>query len=251
MRGLNSNFLIARNVHNCTTLYKKVPTDLKGRNHSSQLWLTRQIQDPYVEKAKKENYRCRSAFKLLEINEKYNILKPGQVVVDCGAAPGGWTQVAVKLTNANGKNDGAVGTVLGIDKQPMFAINGATLLGRMDFTVPAAQEELLQLLKGNKADVVLSDMAPNACGIRELDHDTIIKLAYFAFKFSLKVLKVNGTFLCKIWDGNKSQQMEEDLLKFFKSVKNVRPQATRTDSTEKFFLAREFKGIKSISNSTQ
>lgn len=250
MKGLRRNFIIARNFHVSATC-KEVPKNLKGKKHSSQLWITRQIKDPYVEKAKQENYRCRSAFKLLEMNEKFKILQPGQIVIDCGAAPGSWTQVAVKLTNADNKTDDAVGTVLGIDKQPIYPIQGATLLSPMDFTIAASQNELVQLLKGDKADVVLSDMAPNACGIKTLDHENIIKLAYAALKFTLHVMKRDGTFVCKVWDGGMSQQLEKDLSKFFKTVKNVRPQSTRDESTEKFLLAKGFKGIKNTSDSTQ
>lgn len=249
MKSVYSNFLIVRNFRTCTNLYRETPQNLKGKKHSSQLWLTRQIRDPYIEKAKKENYRCRSAFKLLEINERFKILKPGQIVIDCGAAPGSWTQVAIRITNANSINTDAVGTVIGIDKIPMYPIEGATLLSNMDFTTEASQKELLKLLKDKKANVVLSDMAPNASGIRDMDHINIIKLAYSALKFALQTTCVDGTFVCKIWDGGKSQQLEQDLLKFYKHVRSVRPNATRDDSTEKFFLATGFKGVKTVSSS--
>lgn len=239
-----------RQLHTCSTLCREVARNLKGKKHSSQLWLTRQIRDPYVEMARKENYRCRSAYKLLEINERFKILHPGHVVIDCGAAPGSWTQVAVNLTNANEKSENAIGTVLGIDKQPIYPIKAATLLSNMDFTNIASQRELVKLLKGEKADTVLSDMAPNASGVGELDHENIIKLAYSAFQFALQVVRLDGTFVCKVWDGARCQQFEKDLLRFFKHVKSVRPQATRDDSTEKFFMARGFKGIKSTSSTT-
>ncbi|XP_034176386.1 mitochondrial rRNA methyltransferase 2 [Osmia lignaria lignaria] len=250
MKSLYSNFLIAKDIHTSAKLFKETAKNLKGKKHSSQLWLTRQLKDPYVEKSKKESYRCRSAFKLLEINERFKILKPGQTVIDCGAAPGSWTQVAIKMTNANGKHDGDVGTVIGIDKIPMYPIKGATLLGNMDFTNITSQKELLKLLKDEKAHVVLSDMAPNASGIKAMDHENIIKLAYTALKFALQITCLDGTFVCKVWDGEKSQQLEKDLLKFFKHVRNVRPEATRDESTEKFFLATGFKGIKTTSSST-
>lgn len=250
MKSLYSNFLIAKGIHTSANLCKEIAKNLKGRKLSSQLWLTRQIRDPYVEKAKKENYRCRSAFKLLEINERFKILKPGQTVIDCGAAPGSWTQVAIKMTNANGKGDGDIGTVIGIDKIPMYPIEGATLLGNMDFTSITSQKEVLKLLKNEKAHVILSDMAPNASGIKAMDHENIIKLAYIALKFALQITRMDGTFVCKVWDGEKSQQLERDLLKFFKHVRNVRPEATRDESTEKFFLATGFKGIKTASSST-
>ncbi|KAG7210583.1 hypothetical protein KM043_012101 [Ampulex compressa] len=221
-----------------------MPKNLKGKKHSSQVWLTRHLQDPYVAKAKQENYRCRSAFKLLEINERFNILAPGDIVIDCGSAPGSWTQVAVNITNANGKKEGPVGTVVGIDRLPVYPVEGATILSNMDFLTSEAQDAVHELLKGQKADVVLSDMAPNACGVKAIDHVNIIKLAYCALKFALKVTRVDGIFLTKVWDGDMSLQLEQDLLKFYEIVRNVRPQATRDDSAEKFLLAKGFKGVK-------
>lgn len=241
-------FLIIRNLHTYSTLFRETPQNLKGKKHSSQLWLTRQIEDPYVELAKRENYRCRSAYKLLEINERFKILEPGKIVIDCGAAPGSWTQVAVKLTNANAKQKSAIGTVLGIDKQPIYPIEGATLLSGMDFMAATSQNKILNILNGRKVNVFLSDMAPNASGIRDLDHENIMKLAYSALKFALQIIHINGIFVCKLWDGKKSLQLEKDLTRFFKYVKNIRPKATRDESTEKFLIAREFKGIKSTSS---
>lgn len=243
-------FLIIRNLHTYSTLFRETPQNLKGKKHSSQLWLTRQIQDPYVELAKRENYRCRSAYKLLEINERFKILEPGKIVIDCGAAPGSWTQVAVKFTNANAKQKSAIGTVLGIDKQPIYPIEGATLLNGMDFTAATSQNKILNILNGRKVNVFLSDMAPNASGIRDLDHENIIQLVYSALKFALQIIHINGIFVCKLWDGKKSLQLEKDLTRFFKYVKNIRPKATRDESTEKFLIAREFKGIKSTSSNT-
>ncbi|XP_072748279.1 rRNA methyltransferase 2, mitochondrial isoform X2 [Anoplolepis gracilipes] len=202
------------------------------------------MRDPYVEKAKQENYRCRSAFKLLQINEKYQILTPGLTVIDCGAAPGSWTQVATNLTNSHAKKEGPVGKVYAIDKLPFYPVEGATVLGNMDFTIDKTQETLYKLLQGNKADVILSDMAPNASGIRAIDHDNIISLAYTALQFALQITKVHGTLVVKVWDGGKSQQFEQNLLKFYDNVKVIKPGATRDESTEKFFLARGFKGLK-------
>lgn len=234
-----------RSVHTGRALSKETPRNLRGKRHSSQLWLARQIRDPYVEKAKQENYRCRSAFKLLQINEKHKILSPGLTVVDCGAAPGSWTQVATNLTNAHAKNrQDPVGEVYAIDRVPFYPVVGATVLGNMDFTLAKTQETLYELLRGNKADVILSDMAPNASGVREMDHDNIMLLAYAALKFALQITKVHGTLVIKIWDGGKSQRFEQNLLKFYDSVKVVKPDATRDESAEKFFLARGFKGLK-------
>ncbi|XP_076648529.1 mitochondrial rRNA methyltransferase 2 [Halictus rubicundus] len=250
MKGLSRGSLIIRNLHAGAALCREKPQNMKGKKHSSQLWLMRQLKDPYVEMAKQENYRCRSAFKLLEVDERYNILKPGQIVIDCGAAPGSWTQVAVMKTNADGKTpNNPIGTVIAIDKQSIHPIEGANILSKMDFTLSASQTELLNLLQDRKADVVLSDMAPNSTGMKQLDQENIAKLVYTAMRFALQVTKIDGTFVCKIWDGGRSQQIEQDLLRFYRTVKNVRPQATRDDSSEKFFLARGFRGIKSKADS--
>lgn len=244
MNCLYKNVSQTRSVYTNCALLKETPRSLKGKKHSSQLWLTRQIRDPYVEKAKQENYRCRSAFKLLQINEKYKILSPGLTVIDCGAAPGSWTQVATNLTNAHGKTQDPIGKVYAIDKLPFFPVEGATVLGNMDFTIAKTQETLLGLLQDDKADVVLSDMAPNASGIRTIDHDNIILLAYAVLKFALQITKIHGTLVIKVWDGGKSQELEQNLSRFYNNVRVVKPDATRDESTEKFFLARGFKGLK-------
>lgn len=233
-----------RSVHTGRALLKETPRNLKGKKHSSQLWLARQLRDPYVEKARQENYRCRSAFKLLEINERFRILGPGMTVIDCGAAPGSWTQVATNLTNAHGKREGPVGRVYAVDKLPFYPVEGATILGNMDFTSVKTQKTLNELLQGDKADVVLSDMAPNASGVREIDHDNIMLLAYAVLRFALQIGRAQSAFVVKVWDGGKAQQFEQNLYKFYNSVKVIRPDATRDDSTEKFFLARGFKGLK-------
>ncbi|XP_012524510.1 rRNA methyltransferase 2, mitochondrial [Monomorium pharaonis] len=244
---MNSPYRIisrTRSIHIGHTLFKETPRNLKNKKHSSQLWLARQLRDPYVEMAKQENYRCRSAFKLLEINERYKILSPGLTVIDCGAAPGSWTQVATNLTNSHGKKEGPIGRVYAVDKLPFYPVEGATVLGNMDFTSAKTQEILSKLLQGNMVDIVLSDMAPNASGIREIDHDNIILLAYAALRFALQISKPQGALVVKVWDGGKAQQFEQNLSKFYNSVKVVRPDATRDESTEKFFLARGFKGLK-------
>ncbi|XP_043282499.1 rRNA methyltransferase 2, mitochondrial [Venturia canescens] len=235
--------------HTCSILLRETPKNLKGKKPSSQHWLTRQLRDPYVEKAKQENYRCRSAFKLLEINERFGILRPGMTVVDCGAAPGSWTQVAVKKTNADGKDseERKRGRVIAIDRLPICSIEGATVIGNTDFTEEKAQERLLGALEGKLADIVMSDMAPNATGVREMDHENIMKLAYAALKFALGITRTEGNFIAKVWDGDLANQLEKDLSCFYKSVKVVRPGATRSESAEKFMLARGFRGLKIMS----
>ncbi|XP_068632113.1 rRNA methyltransferase 2, mitochondrial [Battus philenor] len=214
------------------------------RFKSSQQWLTRQKADPYVEKAKIYNYRCRSAFKLLEMNEKTNILTPGLTVIDLGASPGSWTQVAVQKTNADGADKSKPkGKVLSIDKLQIFPIEGATIMSNMDFSTIAAHDKVVAILNGQKVDVVLSDMAPSATGIRELDKDRIIGLCYMAIRFAALVTKVDGNLLFKVWDGKEVPILEMDLERFYKNIKILKPKASRSDSSEKFILARGFKGI--------
>ncbi|XP_011300102.1 rRNA methyltransferase 2, mitochondrial [Fopius arisanus] len=239
------DFITTRHIHTCNTLLKTIPSNLKGKSSSSQRWLVRQIQDPFVEKARQENWRCRSAFKLLEINERFNILAPGMTVVDCGAAPGSWTQVAVKATNSHGKDkEKRIGKVLAIDRNPIHPVEGAIVLGNLDFTTDRGQKRLLETLNGARVDVVLSDMAPNASGIRDIDHELITDLAYSALTFSVQFLNPDGCFIVKLWDGRRAPQFEKDAERFYKTIKIVKPIATRDESTEKFILARGFKGLK-------
>ncbi|XP_015608093.1 rRNA methyltransferase 2, mitochondrial [Cephus cinctus] len=245
MSNFWKSLMTVRCIHTCRTSLRETPNNLKGKSVSSQKWLVRQLKDPYVELAKQEKYRCRSAFKLLEINDRFNILIPGLVVVDCGAAPGSWTQVAVKHTNADGSiSNKPKGIVFAIDRLPIYPIDGATVVGNMDFTTQLAQDTLRNLLNGKQVDLVMSDMAPNASGVKHMDHDNIIRLAYLALKFALHISKVNATFLAKLWDGGQSTQFEQDVGKFYKNIKIVRPAATRDDSSEKFVLAKGFKGLK-------
>ncbi|CAG9584772.1 unnamed protein product [Danaus chrysippus] len=221
------------------------------RLKSSQQWLSRQKADPYVEKAKMCNYRCRSAFKLIEMNEKANILHPGQSVIDLGASPGSWTQVAVQKTNADGADSSKPkGTVLAIDKLQIFPIEGATIMSNMDFSTIEAHDKVLKALNGKKVDLVLSDMAPSATGVRELDKDRIIGLCYMAIRFAALVTRIDGNLLFKVWDGKEVPILEMDLERFYKHIKIMKPNASRSDSSEKFILARGFKGIqKPIENS--
>ncbi|KAJ9586963.1 hypothetical protein L9F63_019454, partial [Diploptera punctata] len=237
--------VLIRHLSTCSQFYKQVPNNLKGRSKSSQEWLTRQLKDPYVEKAKMLNYRCRSAFKLIEINERFSLLSPGQCIVDCGAAPGSWTQVAVNKVNSDNKDPRKPnGKVIAIDRLPLYPIDGAIIRGNMDFTMKDSQKKIMDLLQGRKVDVVLSDMAPNATGIREMDHEIIIQLAYSAFMFALQVSNIGASILVKIWDGRDRQRFESDVLKFYENIKAFKPQSSRSDSAEIFLLARKFKGLK-------
>ncbi|XP_045772043.1 rRNA methyltransferase 2, mitochondrial [Maniola jurtina] len=214
------------------------------RFKSSQQWLSRQKADPYVEKAKIYNYRCRSAFKLLEMDDKANILHPGQTVIDLGASPGSWTQVAVQKTNSDGADaKQPIGTVLSIDKLQIFPIEGATIMSNMDFSTIEAHDKVVKALNGRQVDLVLSDMAPNATGVRELDKDRIIGLCYMAIRFAALVTRIDGNLLFKVWDGKEVPILEMDLEKFYKNIKIMKPKASRSDSSEKFILARGFRGI--------
>ncbi|XP_063234258.1 rRNA methyltransferase 2, mitochondrial [Bacillus rossius redtenbacheri] len=229
----------------CCSSRRKVPSDLKGRSGSSQLWLARQLTDPYVEKAKMLNYRCRSAFKLLEIDDRFHLLAPGRCVVDCGAAPGSWTQVLVQRTNACGRDTRqAVGSVVAVDRQPIHPIEGATIIGNMDFTVPETRERVREALNGRGADGVVSDMAPNASGVREMDHENITHLAYTALRFAAQASGSGAFFLVKMWDGCNTRSLARDLAAFYARVRTVKPGASRSDSAETFLLAQDFKGLK-------
>uniref|UniRef100_A0A6M2DK82 rRNA methyltransferase 2, mitochondrial n=1 Tax=Xenopsylla cheopis TaxID=163159 RepID=A0A6M2DK82_XENCH len=221
---------------------KVVPTKVKHKSKSSFEWLSRQLSDPYVEKAKIQNYRCRSAFKLLEIHDRYKILNEGDIVIDCGASPGSWTQVAVNKCNPKKLKD-SKSLVIGIDKLQMHPIQGAELLGNLDFTKSESQEKIKQILNGRLVNVVLSDMAPNASGVREMDHDNIISLCYSVLKFALDISCKNATLLVKVWDGGRTIKLEQDIARFYNTVKSVKPASSRSDSSEKFLLARGFKGI--------
>lgn len=226
-------------------LFKETPINLKGRKKSSQDWLTRQLKDPYVEKARLENYRSRSAFKLIEIDDKYKFLRPGNIVIDCGASPGGWTQVAAQRCNVNGTDtDSNPGTVVGIDLIRIHPIPGTILLSPMDFTKSSTQDKIHQCLNGKLVDVFMSDMAPNATGVAALDHEVIIDLVVQALRFALQVSRPGGSFLAKIWNGGQMQSLMNELERFYKTVHIVKPPASRKDSAEIYFFCQGFKGLK-------
>jgi len=208
----------------------------RGRKVSSTNWLQRQLNDPYVGRAKKEGYRCRSAFKLLEIDDKHKFLKPGCAVVDLGVAPGGWSQIAAIRTNAaEGK-----GRVVGIDLHEVEAIAGVTLF-KKDFFDEDAPEVLIKALGGVYADVVLSDMAAHATGHKQTDHIKIIDLAETALDFAMTILKPGGTFLCKVLRGGSEHELLATLKQNFKTIRHIKPNASRADSAELFVLATGFK----------
>ena len=208
----------------------------KKRTLSSQKWLERQLNDPYVARAKREGYRSRAAYKLLDIDEKYRLLKPGQRVVDLGAAPGGWAQVAVKRVGSGGSK----GRVVGIDLLPIDPLPGAEFI-TLDFLDPDAPDRIMALL-GGPADVVLSDMAANATGHKKTDHLRIIGLAEAAADFARAVLAPGGAFLAKVLQGGTEGALLADLKRDFAAVRHVKPAASRADSAELYVLATGFRG---------
>lgn len=210
----------------------------KKRTSSSTWWLGRQLNDPYVLEAKKLGYRSRAAFKLLQLDEKFHFLKPGARVVDLGAAPGGWTQIAADKVLKSGPR-GAQGKVVGIDILPMDPVPGATTL-HLDFTLDEAPGKLNALLDG-PADVVLSDMAASATGHTQTDHIKIIYLAELALDFALQVLSPGGVFIAKVLQGGAESQLLATLKRHFATVKHVKPEASRKESAEIYVVALGFK----------
>lgn len=211
----------------------------RKRSASSQRWLERQLNDPYVAAAKREGWRSRAAFKLIEIDDKYRILKPGQRVVDLGAAPGGWTQVAAqRVKAAEGR-----GQVIGIDYLPVDAIAGATIL-ELDFLEEDAPDKLKALLRDGGADVVLSDMAAPTTGHASTDHLRIMALAEAAAAFAAEVLAPGGVFLAKVFQGGTERGLLDMLKRDFAIVRHVKPKASRADSAELYVLATGFRGGK-------
>ncbi|PKP70322.1 MAG: 23S rRNA methyltransferase [Alphaproteobacteria bacterium HGW-Alphaproteobacteria-4] len=212
----------------------------RGRKLSSTLWLERQLNDPYVQRAKKEGFRGRAAYKILELDDKYRFLVPGARVVDLGCAPGGWCQVAVARVNALGTKSGKkVGTVLGVDLQAVDAIAGAQI-HQLDFLDDGADQQVKDWL-GGPADVVMSDMAAASSGHQGTDHLRIIALCEAAAEFAFDVLEEGGTFVAKVLAGGAEAELQTKLKKNFAKVVNVKPPASRADSSEKFVVATGFR----------
>jgi len=209
----------------------------RGRTTSSTRWLQRQLNDPYVARAKEDGYRSRAAYKLLEIDEKYALLKPGMKVIDLGAAPGGWSQIAVKKVRAA---DGA-GQVIAADLSQMGMIPDVTIL-LLDFTEAAAPNKIRAELKGKQADLVMSDMAAPSTGHRQTDHLRIIGLCEVALDFAEEILAPEGTFLAKVLQGGTEKDLLDRLKKNFTSVRHVKPAASRADSAELYVLAQGYRG---------
>ena len=212
----------------------------RGRKLSSTLWLERQLNDPYVKRANAEGLRGRAAYKILELDDKYGFLKPGARVVDLGCAPGGWCQVAVPRINALGDDRGPQGRIIGVDLQEVEQIPGAEIYV-LDFMEDDADEKVKAWLDG-KADVVMSDMAAASSGHKKTDHLRIVALCEAAAELAFDVLEEGGTFVAKVLAGGAESTLQATLKKRFTKVVNVKPPASRSDSSEKFVVATGFKG---------
>ena len=213
----------------------------RGKTVSQVKWLQRQLNDPYVKRAQLEGFRGRAAFKILELNEKYNFLIPGSKVVDLGCAPGGWSQVAVDLVNALGvKKNVKIGSVIGIDLQEMEVLPGAKFY-QIDFMANDADLEVKNIIEG-KANVVMSDMAASSSGHKKTDHLRIMALCETAAYFAFDVLEEGGTFVAKVLAGGAENDLQTLLKQKFTKVYNVKPPSSRSDSSEKFVVALGFRG---------
>jgi len=207
----------------------------KKRTISSTRWLSRQLNDPYVKQAKQDGYRSRAAYKLLELDEKFRFLKPGKRVLDLGAAPGGWTQVAVSRVKSQEKD----APVVAIDLLPMTPIAGALVL-KLDFMSGTALAEIREHMKEG-VDIVLSDMAPNTTGHAQTDHIRIMALLEAAYPFACEVLKPGGVFVAKVFQGGTERELLTQMKKDFATVKHAKPKASRADSSEVYVVASGYK----------
>jgi 23S rRNA (uridine2552-2'-O)-methyltransferase len=204
----------------------------KGRTTSSKKWLERQLNDPYVAAAKREGYRSRAAFKLIEIDAKHKLLKRGARVIDLGAAPGGWSQIAADRV-------GPAGLVAGVDVLDMPPLAGVTFTV-LDFMADDAPGKI-KAMTGGPVDLVMSDMAPNTTGHRETDHIRILAMAEAALAFAIEVLKPGGAFLCKVRQGGSEKSLLDVLRKHFTKVSHVKPPSSRADSTEMYVVGLGFR----------
>ena len=213
----------------------------RGRKLSSTRWLERQLNDPYVSRARAEGYRGRAAYKLIEIDDRFGFLRPGARVVDLGCAPGGWLQVAVPRVNALGERSGKpAGRVLGLDLQEVDPVPGAEIR-RMDVLADGADAAVAAWLDG-PADVVMSDMAASSSGHRQTDHLRIVALCEAAAALAFDVLAPGGTFVAKVLAGGAEQGLQGELKRRFDAVANVKPAASRADSAERYVVATAFRG---------
>ena len=214
----------------------------RGRKSSSTRWLQRQLNDPYVKRAQADGYRGRAAYKIMELDDKYRFLLPGARVIDLGCAPGGWCQVAAARVNAAGERPGKpAGTILGVDLQPVEPIHGCRI-HQLDFMADGADETLRGWMNDSRADVVMSDMAAASSGHKQTDHLRIIALCEAAADLAFDVLDEGGTFVSKVLAGGAEGDLQKLLKARFRKVANVKPPASRADSSEKFVVATGFRG---------
>lgn len=204
-----------------------------AKKGSSRRWMHEHLNDEYVKKAQKEGYRCRAVYKLLEIIEKKHIINKGDTVIDLGAAPGGWSQVAVKITGKSGQ-------VIASDILPIEEINGVNFI-QGDFTEQSVYDELMNLIKGSSIDVVLSDMAPNMSGQLSVDQPKSMYLADLAIDFALKILSRNGHFIVKVFQGDGFDEYVKKSRSSFRKVSIIKPKASRPRSKEVYLLASQLK----------
>lgn len=208
----------------------------KRRKKGSTRWLQRQLNDPYVAEAQKQGFRSRAVFKLMQIDDKLKFLKPGKVVIDLGSAPGGWTQLAVQRVNPE-KTDGLI---IGLDILEMDDLPGAVILQK-DFNDHDAPDTLIRIMDGRKADVVMSDIAPNTTGHQQTDHLRIMHLVELTWDFAKQVLNEHGTFIAKVFQGGAEKELLDDLKKHCRSVRHIKPDASRKESAEVYVVASDFK----------
>ncbi|WP_306257086.1 RlmE family RNA methyltransferase [Pararhizobium sp. IMCC21322] len=209
----------------------------RGRKISSTKWLQRHLNDPYVQRSKIDGLRSRAAYKILEIDEKYNLLRKGHRIVDLGAAPGGWSQVAAERVGSHIDDI----RVVGIDYLSMEPLPGVTLLEK-DFLDDDAPDQLREALGGHMADLVLSDMAAPTTGHKQTDHMRIIQLCEVAVEFAREVLKPGGAFVAKVFQGGTEHTLLNELKRDFKKVGHYKPPASRKDSAETYLIARDYRG---------
>lgn len=215
----------------------------KGRKLSSTRWLQRQLNDPYVQRAKDEGYRSRAAFKLIEMDDQYKLIKPGMTIIDLGAAPGGWSQVAAARAESIGGVGRKQGEVIAIDISEMDEIPGVTIF-HLDFMEDEAPIALKAALRDGGADIVMSDMAAPSTGHKQTDHLRIMGLAEAALHFAVEVLKPGGTYLAKVLQGGTENDLLQMMKQNFAKTRHVKPDASRADSSELYVLATGFKAPK-------
>ena len=222
-------------------LFVKVKS-AKGRRASSTRWLQRQLNDPYVQRAKREGYRGRAAFKLIEINEKYNFLLPGRNIIDLGSAPGGWLQVAVDKVNSTGKiRNAKIGRIIGFDLKEIEPILGAEAY-ILDFLDGDSPKKIVAIA-GGSVDVVMSDMAASSTGHKQTDHLRVVAMCEAAAYLAFDVLEIGGTFVAKVLAGGAEGNLQVLLKQTFEKVSHFKPKSSRADSSEKFVIATGFRGF--------